>query len=251
VIQLYAVVEGETEQEFFKRVVAPHLVSFEVFAIPVTVMTKRERDGRKHKGGGDWTKWKEDIRRYCLDQRPSVRITTLFDLYGLPKNFPELEQHAQLSNTAARATALEQAMANEIGDTRFLPYLQRHEFEALVLASLPELEKLLEGPDDRAGLQKLRDHLGSLAPEDVNDGRATAPSKRPQLQPRRPPQRRRQVCVRSARHGGDRARLATRSVSALRRLDLEARDPEHLGHPARPPFSLSVQPLYNVGRDGL
>lgn len=177
-IDLYAVVEGETEQEFFKRVVAPHLLSFEIFAIPITVMTKRERDGRKHKGGGDWTKWKEDIRRKCLDQRPSVRITTLFDLYGLPKNFPGLEQHGRLSDTAARATALEQAMLEEIADTRFLPYLQRHEFEALVLASLPALERLLEGPDDRAGLQKLRDDLGSLAPEDVNDGRATAPSKR-------------------------------------------------------------------------
>lgn len=177
-IQLYAVVEGETEQEFFKRVVAPHLLSFEVFATPITVLTKRERDGRKHKGGGDWTKWKEDIRRYCLDRRASVRITTLFDLYGLPKNFPGLEQHAHLSDTAARATALEQAMLEEIADTRFLPYLQRHEFEALVLASLPALERLLEGSDDRAGLQKLRDDLGSLAPEDVNDGRATAPSKR-------------------------------------------------------------------------
>lgn len=177
-IQLYAVVEGETEQEFFKHVVAPHLVRFDVFATPIAVLTKRERDGRKHKGGGDWTKWKEDILRYRLDQRPSVRITTLFDLYGLPKNFPELEQHARLSDTAARATALEQAMLREIDDTRFIPYLQRHEFEALVLASLPALEKLLEGPEDRAGLQRLRDQLGSLAPEDVNDGRATAPSKR-------------------------------------------------------------------------
>jgi hypothetical protein len=60
---LYILVEGDTELGFVKQTLAPHLEARSVFAIPIEVMTKRERDGRKRKGGGDWTKWKADILR--------------------------------------------------------------------------------------------------------------------------------------------------------------------------------------------
>lgn len=56
--------------------------------------------------------------------------------------------------------------------------MQVHEFEALVLAALDGLEGQLDASADLAGLTKLRAHLGHLAPEDINDGPATAPSKR-------------------------------------------------------------------------
>ncbi len=64
-------------------------------------------------------------------------------------------------------------MAQRVDDDRFLPYLQRHEVEALVLASMEALEMLV---DD--GVDELRGDLGQTAPEDVNDGPETAPSKR-------------------------------------------------------------------------
>ena len=176
--ELFVVVEGQTEEQFIKHTVAPHLAAFQVYAVPIVVMTRRAADGSKHKGGGDWSKWKADILRLVRDRRPAVRITTLFDLYGLPKNFPELELHGAINDTASRITLLEQAMAREIEDPRFWPYLQRHEFEALVLASLPALQQVLEEPSDRTGLQKLVDQLGATPPEDVNDGLETAPSKR-------------------------------------------------------------------------
>lgn len=177
-IELRVVVEGETEQELIKRVVAPHLARHDVYATPIVVTTKRERDGRKHTGGGDWTKWLAELRLHCRDQRPTLRITTLFDLYRLPKNFPGLEQHARISDSAERVGRLEEEMEKEIADPRFLPYLQRHEFEALVLAALPALEAILVEREDRIGLKRLIADLGDLAPEDVNDGPNTAPSKR-------------------------------------------------------------------------
>lgn len=175
---LYVVVEGQTELAFVKSVVAPHLEAVKVYATPIVVSTKRERDGRKHRGGGDWSKWEADIRRLCRDQRPEVRITTLFDLYGLPKNFPELSMHSSVADTVRRCELLEKAMATAIGDARFIPYLQRHEFEALVLAGLSALESLLEEHADRTGLARLEIDLGGLPPEDINDGKETAPSKR-------------------------------------------------------------------------
>jgi Domain of unknown function (DUF4276) len=178
VTPLHVVVEGQSEFEFIKRVLVAHLSALGVSATPIIAMTKRERDGRKQKGGGDWTKWRENILLLCDDRRSDLRITTMFDLFGLPKNFPSLETALRVRDTSERTILLEQAMAREIADPRFLPYLQRHEFEALVLASLPALERVLVNHRDRVGLRKLQAHLGSLAPEDVNDGLETAPSKR-------------------------------------------------------------------------
>ena len=46
-----------------------------------------------------------------------------------------------------------------------------------MLACLPQLAEFLE-PGDRPTVDALRATLGSLAPEEVNDGPETAPSKR-------------------------------------------------------------------------
>jgi len=105
-------------------------------------------------------------------------VTTLFDLYGLPDDFPGLGAHAQEPDTNRRCDALQTALGAAVNDQRFIPYLQRHEFEALVLASLPALGELLDAEDDLAGLAALRREVDALTPEDVNDGRNTAPSKR-------------------------------------------------------------------------
>lgn len=175
---VFIVVEGFTEQTFVKSVLAPHLAARNLWVTPIEVTTKRDRDGRKSRGGGDWTKWRDDIARLCRDGRESIRITTLFDLYGLPANFPCLHEHSQIADTEIRAQKLEEAMADAIHDRRFIPYLQRHELEALVLAALTHLEPLLVDRRDIEGLKRLVRDIGDLAPEDVNDGEQTAPSKR-------------------------------------------------------------------------
>jgi hypothetical protein len=63
-------------------------------------------------------------------------------------------------------------------DSRFIPYLQRHEFEALVLASVSALRYLLDADDDVKGLARLASTIRGLSPEDINDGASSAPSKR-------------------------------------------------------------------------
>ena len=73
-------------------------------------------------------------------------------------------------------------MAAAVDDWRFIPYLQRHEFEALVLAALPAMDGLLRNGGDRAGLDELLKVVAQSSPEDINDGEDTAPSKRLQRQ---------------------------------------------------------------------
>lgn len=177
-IRLYVLVEGPTEEAFVNDVLGPHLGP-SVTTIPIIVTSRRERSGKKRKGGGHWKHWGKDLRTLTRgNPGDDVRFTTLFDLYGLPSDFPEIERHAHEKNTLLRAIALEKAMADVVGDWRLIPYLQRHEFEALVLASLDKLSDLLD-PQDREGLVRLRDELRRFSgPEDVNDGEDTAPSKR-------------------------------------------------------------------------
>lgn len=177
-IELHFVLEGQSEEVFVRAVLAPHLEKFGVYAKPTIVATSRTRDGRKHRGGGGWEKWATDIRLRLRDKRPVVRVTTLFDLYGLPKNFPEVSALAGVADTRERCDKLQDAMAKAVGDARFIPYLQRHEFEALVLAGLPALSELLDQPADRKGLERLQADIGEAKPEDVNDDVNTAPSKR-------------------------------------------------------------------------
>jgi hypothetical protein len=181
VSRLYVVVEGHTERAFIERMLAPHLDTRGVYTTAIVVTTRRDRStGQKTgRGGGHWKHWLDELRRLVRqDRREDVRLTTLFDLYGLPDDFPELSIHATVRDTVKRADLLERAMAAAVGDRRFLPYLQRHEVEALVLACLDELHEVMTMTADARGITALRQEIGHLLPEDVDDGPATAPSKR-------------------------------------------------------------------------
>jgi hypothetical protein len=101
----------------------------------------------------------------------------LFDVYGLPDDFPQRDRVAADRTASARADRLESAIRGEIDDYRLIPYLQLHEFEALVLASLDELATLLTSGLQADGLDGLRKAIGEKPPEEVNDGLDTAPSK--------------------------------------------------------------------------
>jgi Domain of unknown function (DUF4276) len=178
VTRLYVLVEGQSEEEFVKSVLALHLGAQGTLAIPIIVETSRDRFGRKRRGGGDWTKWRRDLLRLTGQHHgPLARFTTMFDLHGLPRNFPKLAEHRAVADTKRRAELLEAAMSEDVGDWRLIPYLQRHEFEALVLASINELKALLDAQDQQ-GAQTLLALVAAVGPEDVNDGDATAPSKR-------------------------------------------------------------------------
>ena len=57
-------------------------------------------------------------------------------------------------------------------------WMRSFEGEALVLAGLDHLGEQLVDEDARTGLEALRREIGTAAPEDVNDGKESTPSKR-------------------------------------------------------------------------
>jgi hypothetical protein len=179
-MRLFVVVEGQTEEMFVKDLLRPHLEGRGVVTAATIVGTSKRRGSSPlTKGGGTWRRWERDIRRILGEQHQAdVRLTTLFDLYGLPGGFPGLAEHGSDTDTARRCDKIEAALAGLFGDRRLIPYVQRHEFETLVLASLGSLRGLFDAPEDLSGLDALSAAISRRAPEDVDDGRDTAPSKR-------------------------------------------------------------------------
>ncbi len=176
--------EGQSEEAFVKDCLAPHLLNLagagllEVRTIVVGAGGRRRERGSEPlgKGGGHWKHWRTDIELVCKQQRGNeIRLTSLFDLYGLPRDFPALE--TSVPGPIDRADALQAKVDEEVGDWRFSAYIQVHEFEALVLASLDALEETRD-EEDAVGLSGLRQAIGGTPPEAINDGATTAPSKR-------------------------------------------------------------------------
>lgn len=179
-IRLIIVVEGQTEEAFVNDVLRPHLAARQIY-VSATIVGKTIalRRGHRQRGGGAFCHWQADIERILKgDSTPTLRVTTLFDLYGLPGDFPGLETHSKKPDSVKRCEALQAELAALFEDRRFIPYLQRHEFEALVFAALSALRGLFDAKDDLDGFTALETILESATPEEINNGETTAPSKR-------------------------------------------------------------------------
>jgi len=116
---------------------------------------------------------KQDRNSFC---------TTMFDYYGMPASWPGREV-AREKPFAEKPVTIEQAILGDISKAlgegfnpaRFLPYVQMHEFEALLFSDPRLLAASLESVDE-SGIQEIREQFKS--PEEINDNQQTAPSKR-------------------------------------------------------------------------
>ena len=176
-VRLHFVVEGQTERQFVQNILGPHLAGRSIWTDARCVETKRSR-GRKYSGGiPNYAKAKKDIELWMKeDQNSDARFTTMFDLYALPGDFPGYDDAVQERDAYARVRLLEDALREDISDGRFVPYLQLHEFEALLLADPTKLEEQFNRHS--AGIRRLAQVAGQSNPELINDGNETAPSKR-------------------------------------------------------------------------
>lgn len=142
ILRLNIVVEGQTEETFIRRVLAPHLGALGIAAVARSVETSR-RQGRIYRGGVvSYTRVKGDLERWMKQDRASdAWFTTMIDLYGIARlasPFPALDDTRRLLDPYHRVARLEDAFAEDVMHPRFIPYLQLHEFEALLLAR-PEM----------------------------------------------------------------------------------------------------------------
>lgn len=179
VIRLHIVTEGQTEQRFIDDVLAPHLATFSIFATARSVLTSKDtRTSRPYRGGlKNYSKAKKDILSWLQeDNHAECRFSTMFDLYALPNDFPGYEQARHKENPYEKVKMLEERLATDISDERFIPYIQLHEFEALILADPQQLN--WEYLEHDTPINNLISMVGDRNPELINDSQNTAPSKR-------------------------------------------------------------------------
>jgi hypothetical protein len=173
--ELIIIAEGHTEFEFINKCISPYLNNFGILSVKPILISSSPG----HKGGirkGSYQKLKFDVHRY-LKQMKDVLVTTLIDYYRLPPEFPGYTEAVKKTLCTEKALCLEQAMDSDINDKRFIPYIQMHEFEALLFTKLDGFREL--PAIDRhqiAEIQKIIDDFEN--PEMIDDGNETAPSKR-------------------------------------------------------------------------
>ena len=173
--RLYINVEGQTEKEFVDKAIKPHLTRYSIDVRPRLVVTNRKLSARG--GVVNFDVFRNDLARLMREDRANeAKFTTMIDLYALPKEFPGWELARTARSSPEKVSFLEDALSATFDDSRFLPYIQLHEFEALLFCNLEELARRISGSE--SGIISLQNEVNRLAPEDINEGATTAPSKR-------------------------------------------------------------------------
>jgi len=178
--RLYLFAEGQTEQTFADTVLKPHLASFGVYLHPPVLIAHARKKGKVHRGGGrKYVPMKNDILRFLAQEKAGdVFFTTMIDLYAIHAEFPGLEEAEKLRHMPQqRVESLEKSFAEDIGDKRFVPFIQLHEYEAYLFADPKWFEYFYDTHVKQiAALQAIS--ATHANPELINDGPHTAPSKR-------------------------------------------------------------------------
>ena len=178
-IRLHVTAEGQTEQAFVKLVLSNHLAHSKVIADARSVLTSKDNKASKEYRGGliSYQKAKADIQAWMKeDKQPECRFTTMFDLYALPDDFPGYAEAKLSSDPYEKVRILEESLGEDINDRRFIPYIQLHEFETLILTNPQQLDWEYLEHDEPIGrlIKMVKDQNLEL----INDGPETAPSKR-------------------------------------------------------------------------
>lgn len=172
--RVLVLVEGQTEERFFKDVLRPYYWDYEIDLTPTITATKRVMTGPHFKGGiTDYTKVERDIRLLLCDTSAEA-VTTFIDYYALPSDFPGMATRPA-GRSIRRAVHVETEWSNQIKHQKFHPYLMVHEFEAMLFCKPDELGRALYQPQIIQDLEKIRKSVSS--PEEINEGPDTAPSK--------------------------------------------------------------------------
>lgn len=175
--RLYLFAEGQTEQTFATDVLGPRLSDFGVYlrAIPIAHAKKK---GIPHRGGGSkYIPMRDDIRNLLGQEKGrDVFFTTMIDLYAISTKSPGWEEAEKLRHLPyKRVEVLEQAFADDVGDPRFIPYIQLHEYEAYLFSDPAQFGFFYKHREKAiVALQAIAD--GKTTPELIDAD--SAPSKR-------------------------------------------------------------------------
>ena len=174
--RLVIIVEGETEESFVNNILCPYFCSKGLYNTIQCFKTKHS-----HGGISKYSYIKKDILNTIYEK--DVVVSMMIDFYRLPLDFPGFSDLKATQTHKEQASLLETEIKKNLEDTQkhqfdnFIPYIQLHEFEALVFASIKGIDILFEREEmDYKGLMNVIEEHPN--PEEINNHPATAPSMR-------------------------------------------------------------------------
>lgn len=172
---IFIVVEGQTEEEFVKKIIHPYFISKNIYDVRAKILNTSPG----HKGGDlKYSRFKHFITK-LLKSQTDILVTSLIDFFKLKKDFPGFESALNISNHSDRVQFLEKSCSNDINENQFIPYFQLHEIEGLLFTKIDGFNEIPQVLNDKSVKQKLIDVIVKFPnPEEINDGETTAPSKR-------------------------------------------------------------------------
>lgn len=172
--------EGQTEERFVSKVMKPYLKDYGIVLKPRILLTSKKKNQR----GGmiNYSQAKRDVENWISENRnrksETHYYTTMFDFYALPSDFPCMDEIEKYTDAYGKVSAVERAMTEKFQVSNFVPYIQLHEFEALLFSDISKIvDRFPKQKRTITNLQKVLDGCNGN-PELVNTGRTTAPSKR-------------------------------------------------------------------------
>lgn len=170
---VYIIVEGQTEEEFVYTSLRPYLNNYGIYDVRAILV----ETSPGHKGGDlKFHRFKRNIEN-LLSRENDVLITSLIDFFRLQKDFPKFKEAQNIIDKMRRVAFLEKSIAENINNHRFIPYIQLHEFEAIVFSDKAGIEYIPDiPPKNKVELLSIIEQFPN--PELLNDGPQTAPSKR-------------------------------------------------------------------------
>ncbi len=170
--RLYIVVERATEEGFVKTMLQPYFASCGVYAVyPILIHTSKLGRG----GFVSYNHLENTVRPLLKSQGDDVIVTTFVDFFRIPTNMPQYAQCMSAQSNKERIVELERCLGEDINDRRFVPYIQLHEFEALLFSSNDGF-KMYFTDDQAERTSMIVEDFDN--PEDINSRPELAPSKR-------------------------------------------------------------------------
>ncbi len=177
--RVHVLVEGDSEESFVNTILVPHFSPKGIYLTSSRVTTKRNfRKGIVYKGGmSGFGKVENEINLFLIGDADRY-LTTMFDLFRIPTDFPDYQSAINVRDCIQQAKVLESRLANHFNTPRFIPYIQVHEFEALLFSDAKKIDDCLSilHSVNNSNLTQIADQFPS--PEHINNNPQTAPSKR-------------------------------------------------------------------------
>lgn len=178
--KIFVVTEGQSETNFVNKVMAPYF-SGRCILIPNTVITKTDhRHGKMYKGGvANYKQIRNTLAKTLANasKNENSYVTTMFDFYCLPEDVPGMADVKKVNDPYDKVELIEREIQKAEGyDGKFFfPYIELHEFEAMLFSDVTKLEEVYFEYDLTA-LKECAETQNN--PELIDGGKETAPSKR-------------------------------------------------------------------------